>query len=158
MTSGLGCESLPRTCRVRCDNLLGPCEFLFRTLRARVWFLAHGPCMCVCESLPGHWGLGCETLSRICRLGCESLSGTMQPCEWDLAYDPVDSSVSPCLGHLLRTPAEAVVNIITDISTCTRIPWEQITTNRLGMAILKWKPVTSFHGAWCSTSQINENE
>ena len=68
--------------------------------------------MCVCESLPSHWGLGCETLSMACRLGCESLPRTMQPCVRDLAYDPVDSNVSPCLGYLLRTPADAVVNNI----------------------------------------------
>ena len=132
---GLGCASLPNNMRAW-DNpclwplgsdvspCLGPvwsgvipcagleCEFLLRTLRARVWFLVHGPYMCVCESLPSHWGLGCETLSRTCRLGCESLPRTMQPCVWDLAYDPVYSSVSPCLRHLLRTPAEAVVNNI----------------------------------------------
>ena len=34
----------------------------------------------------------------------------MQVCVCDLAYHPVPSSVSPCLGHLIRTPAEAVVN------------------------------------------------
>ena len=57
--------------------------------------------MCVYESLPSHWGLGCESLPR-----------TMQPCMRDLAYDPMDSSVCTYLGHLLRTPAESVVNNI----------------------------------------------
>ena len=34
----------------------------------------------------------------------------MQACVRDLAYDIVDSSLSPCLVHLLGTPAEAVVS------------------------------------------------
>ena len=67
---------------------------------------AHG------KPLPMTWRLGFETLCRTCKLGCESLPRTMQPCVWDLTYDPVDSSVNPCLGHLLTTPAEAVVNNI----------------------------------------------
>ena len=68
--------------------------------------------MLVCEYLPRHCGqlLGCETLSRTYRLGYESLPRTMQVCVCDLAYHPVPSSVSPCLGNLIRTPAEAVVN------------------------------------------------
>ena len=63
----------------------------------------------------------------------------IQACVLDHAYDPVDSSVSLCLGHSLRTSDEAVVNLAfnTDISTCTKIAWEQINTNRLGMADLK---------------------
>ena len=68
--------------------------------------------MCVCESLPIHCGLGGEFLSMTCRIGCESLPRTMQPCVLNLAYDHVDSSVSPCLGYLLRTAVEAVVNNI----------------------------------------------
>ena len=37
----------------------------------------------------------------------------IQACVWYLTYDPGDSSVGPnYLGHLLRTPAEAVVNKI----------------------------------------------
>ena len=43
---------------------------------------------------------------------CEFLLRTLRARVQDLAYDPMDSSVSPCLGHLRRTPAEAVVNNI----------------------------------------------
>ena len=57
------------------------CEFLLRTLRARVWFLAYGPYMRVCESLPSHCnvtgGSGVSFCLGQCRLVCETLPMTL---------------------------------------------------------------------------------
>ena len=62
---------------------------------------------CACVSPCLVTGLGCETLFRTLGSGVSLCLG-----QRSLAYEPVDPSVSPCLGHLLRTPAEAVVNNI----------------------------------------------
>ena len=62
----------------------------------------------------GPVGSGVNPCVGPCRLVCETLLETH-----------VDSSVSPCLGHLLRTPAKAVPVVNLSLQYLHGIAWEQ---------------------------------